>query len=127
MVNYIKAVRELETFGAWSDEPEPVALLATKVHNPRAAEVYVMGVMNEHQGRGLGTRLIETAERALHARGVEFLQVKTLGPSDEDEHYARTRRFYESRGFVPLEELLTVWPDDPCLLMVKQVGAAAAS
>jgi GNAT superfamily N-acetyltransferase len=120
-------VRELETFGAWSDEPEPVALLATKLHNPRAAELYVMGVMSRHQGRGIGTRLVETAERALRDRGVKFLQVKTLGPSDADEHYARTRRFYESRGFVPLEELLTLWPDNPCLVMVKQIGAAAAS
>jgi GNAT superfamily N-acetyltransferase len=120
-------VRDLETIGAWSTQPEPVALLATKLHNPRAAEVYVMGVMSDHQGRGLGTRLIETAERGLRDRGVELLQVKTLGPSDEDEHYVRTRQFYESRGFVPLEELLTLWPDDPCLLMVKQIGAAAAS
>ena len=120
-------MRELETLGAWGDEPEPVALLATKLHNPRAAELYVMGVMPRHQGRGVGTRLVETAEHALRERGVELLQVKTLGPTDADEHYARTRHFYELRGFVPLEELLTLWPDDPCLLMVKQIGAAAAS
>jgi GNAT superfamily N-acetyltransferase len=120
-------VRDLETLGAWSREPEPVALLATKVHNSRAAEVYVMGVMSGHQGRGLGTRLVETAERALRDRGVELLQVKTLGPSGDDEHYARTRHFYESCGFIPLEELLTLWPDNPCLLLVKQIGAATAS
>jgi GNAT superfamily N-acetyltransferase len=101
--------------------------LALKQHNARAAEVYVMGVVREHHGRGVGTALLAAAESSLHATGVEYLQVKTLGPSGESPEYAATRRFYESRGFVPLEEFLDFWPGNPCLVLVKRIGEPTAS
>ena len=41
--------------------------------------------------------------------------------SDVDEGYARTRAFYETRGFVPLEELHDLWDHNPCLLLVKHL------
>jgi hypothetical protein len=44
------------------------------------------------------------AFHGLRARSVEFLQVKTLGPSRPDERHDRTRRFYEHMGLRPLEE-----------------------
>jgi hypothetical protein len=31
------------------------------------------------------------------------------------------RRFYEARGFVPLEEFPDFWPGNPCLLLVKRL------
>jgi hypothetical protein len=53
----------------------------------------------------------------------DYLQVKTLGPSRPCERYKRTRRFYEARGFVPLEELHAVWDENnPCLILVKHVA-----
>ena len=60
------------------------------------------------------------------ADGVRLLQVKTLGPSDPDEGYRRTRRFYQAVGFEPLEELVGLWPGNPCLIMVKVLGLSAA-
>jgi GNAT superfamily N-acetyltransferase len=98
-----------------------------KLHNPRAAEVYVMGVLQPHHRRGVGTALLAAAEHSLAGDGVNYLQVKTLGQSRESRGYAATRRFYESRGFVPLEEFPNLWPGNPCLLLVKQIPAAAAS
>jgi GNAT superfamily N-acetyltransferase len=70
--------------------------------------------------QGLGTTLLQAAEEYLLARNVEYLQVKTLGPSHPDEGYARTRAFYEARGFAPLEELHGLWEHNPCLLLVKR-------
>lgn len=97
-------------------------ILALKVHTDTAAEIYVMGVMPEHHGRGIGTALVEEAEDLLRGTGVEYLQVKTLGPSEPSKHYAATRRFYEARGFRPLEELTAIWGDEnPCLIMVKRL------
>jgi GNAT superfamily N-acetyltransferase len=113
---YIRDVAELPTFAIGDD-----AFIALKTHNPRAAEVYVMGVRRERHGQGLGSALLGAAESCLRNGGVEYLQVKTLGPSDPDEGYGRTRAFYEARGFVPLEELLDLWEQNPCLLLVKRL------
>ena len=113
---YIRDVAELPTFGVGDD-----ALLSLRLHTRRAAEVYVMGVRRERHGQGIGTALLDAAEEYLRARGVEYLQVKTLGPSHPDEGYSRTRAFYESRGFVPLEEIHGLWEHNPCLLLVKKL------
>lgn len=113
---YIRDVAELPTFGVGDD-----AFVSLKLHSPLAAEVYVMGVRRARHGQGLGTALLRAAEEYLSAHGVEYLQVKTLGPSDPDAGYARTRRFYEARGFVPLEELHDLWEHNPCLIMVKRL------
>ena len=113
---YIRDVAELPTFTIGDD-----ALLSVKVHNPLAAEVYVMGVRRVRHGKGLGSALLDAAEAYLRARGVEYLQVKTLGPSLPDPGYASTRAFYLARGFVPLEELHDLWEHNPCLLLVKRL------
>lgn len=113
---YIRDVADLPTFAVEDD-----GILAVKLHTPTAAELYVMGVRPERHRSGLGTALLAAAEDYLRARGVEYLQVKTLGPSRPDEGYERTRRFYEARGFVALEEIHGLWDGNPCLLMVKRL------
>ena len=45
--------------------------------------------------------------------------MKTLGPSRPDTNDEATRRFYEARGFLALEELHGLWGKNPCLVMVK--------
>jgi hypothetical protein len=69
--------------------------------------------------RGAGCALVKTLEADLIADGVEFLQVKTLGPSLPDAGYDKTRQFYTRMGFRPLEEIGGLWPGNPCLIMVK--------
>ncbi len=113
---YVRDVAKLPTFGVGDD-----ALLSLKLHNARAAEVYVMGVRPALQRQGIGRALVAVADDYLRERGVEYVQVKTLGPSHSDEGYERTRRFYEACGFVPLEEIHGLWPDNPCLVMVKHL------
>ena len=99
-----------------------LGFLTLKVHTDTAAEIYVMGVLPERHGTGIGTALVAEAEDLLRGTGVEYLQVKTLAPSHPSEHYAATRRFYEARGFRPLEELTAIWGEaNPCLIMVKRL------
>ena len=114
---YIRDVAGLPTFAAGRD-----GFLSLKQHTEAAAEIYVMGVRPESRRRGLGTALLEAAESFLREREIEFLQVKTLGPSDPSEHYAETRSFYAAHGFRPLEELTAIWGEEnPCLIMVKRL------
>jgi coenzyme F420-0:L-glutamate ligase/coenzyme F420-1:gamma-L-glutamate ligase len=117
---YIDAAATLPTFVV---EPD-AGFLCLKQHTPQAAEVYVMGVRRDQHRRGSGRALVEAAEAWCRDRGIRYLQVKTLGPSRPDPEYDRTRAFYESLGFVPLEELHGLWDEEnPALILVKDVGA----
>ena len=100
-----------------------VGLLTLVRHNPYAAEIYVMAVLPEFHRQGIGRALIAHAEHVLATDGVEFLQVKTLGPSRPDEGYERTRAFYSSYGFRPLEEFPDLWDlENPALQMIKVIS-----
>jgi GNAT superfamily N-acetyltransferase len=135
IVNYVKEVDSLPVFMAADRDVlnagEPLHLddvfgfISIKEHFPRAAEIHLIAVREEFHRAGLGRMLLQSAEDWLRGRGVKFLQVKTLSPSRECEHYARTRQFYEAMGFVPLEEFPTLWGErNPCLMMVKELSAS---
>jgi GNAT superfamily N-acetyltransferase len=116
---YIEAAAALPTFAVGPD----AGFLCLKVHTPHAAELYVMGVRREQHRRGIGRALVAGAEAWCRARGIRYLQVKTLGPSRESRGYAATRAFYEAVGFVALEELHGLWSgDNPALILVKDVA-----
>jgi len=116
---YIEDAATLPTLAV---EPA-LGFLCLKQHTPRAAELYVMGVRREQHRRGIGRALVAEAERWCRARGVRYLQVKTLGPSRADARYDATRAFYEAAGFVALEELHGLWShENPALILVKHVG-----
>jgi coenzyme F420-0:L-glutamate ligase/coenzyme F420-1:gamma-L-glutamate ligase len=116
---YIADAATLPTFAV---EPD-LGFLCLKRHTPRAAELYVMGVRPEHHRRGIGRALVAEAERWCRAHGINYLQVKTLGPSRVSRCYAATRMFYEALGFVAIEELHGLWShDNPVLILVKDVG-----
>jgi GNAT superfamily N-acetyltransferase len=92
-------------------------------HFSGSAEVFAMAVHAEFRNQGVGRELLAAVESWLAGDGVRWLQVKTLGPSRPDSSYEQTRRFYEARGFAPLEEFPTLWhPAVPCLLLVKTIA-----
>ena len=119
---YIQTIGQLPTFLAYQGE-RALGFLTVKVHNPYAAELYVMGILPEAHRQGLGRRLVAAAEVFLQAQGIEYIQVKTLGPSNPDPGYARTRVFYQAVGFRPIEEFPLLWDENnPCLIMVKKIS-----
>ena len=100
-----------------------IGLATIVTHTAYAAEVYVMGVMPQYHRHGVGRAMLEAAERRLAAEGVEFLQVKTRGPSRPDVRYEKTRAFYLAYGFRPLEEFPLLWDaDNPALQMIKTIA-----
>jgi ribosomal protein S18 acetylase RimI-like enzyme len=129
---YIDAARELPTYRAWPADAGPTAgpaagqpagvLLASR-HFPQSAEIHLLAVDPAVHRRGAGRALVDALEADLVADGVEFLEVKTLGPSRPDAGYALTRQFYLGMGFRPLEELHGLWDEEnPCLIMVKALS-----
>ncbi len=120
----VEYVRRVEDMPCWVVERggEVVGFLALELKSLSVAEIHVMGVKKELHGEGVGTSLVAAAESFARARGVHLLEVKTLGASHPDAGYARTRRFYERRGFLAVDELEGVWPGNPCLVMVKPLA-----
>jgi N-acetylglutamate synthase-like GNAT family acetyltransferase len=99
---------------------EVVGFIAVKHHSRDASEIHVLAVEPRMHRQGVGRSLLDAVEVDLRAAGVSLLQVKTLGPSDPDEGYRRTRAFYEEMGFLTLEETTAFWGSkQPCLIMVK--------
>ena len=119
--NYAVEINSLPTFLAIEDD-RTLGFVTIKRHNPYAAEVYVMGVLPDFHRKGIGRALMEQTEAYAKGTGVEYLQVKTLGLSNPDENYAKTRAFYMAMGFCPIEEFTQIWNDqNPCLILVKRI------
>ncbi len=118
LVEYVRDARALPTWIARRDG-QPVGFVTVRMHNPHSAEIHCVAVRPEHHRAGIGRAMVRLVEEHVRARGARLLQIKTLGPSRPDEHYERTRLFYEAMGFIPLEEMKNLWPGNPCLILVK--------
>jgi GNAT superfamily N-acetyltransferase len=120
ILDYISDAEQMLTLVAENEAQEKVGFLTLNFHNQFSCEVHVMGVLPDFHGRGIGSALINEAEALLVRKGTRFLTVKTLSPSRESSDYQKTRMFYESKGFLPLEEFKTLWGEDnPCLMMIR--------
>ena len=119
IVEYIEAAERLPTLIARSGDGAAVGVLLYERHFSESAEIHLMAVDPAWHRRGAGRALINEVERIVGADGVRLLTVKTLGSTRPDEGYLNTRRFYAACGFLRVEEMLDLWPGNPCLLMIK--------
>lgn len=121
LASYEAEIEHLPTFLAIVDG-QVKGFLSLKHHFPASAEILVMGVSPDLHRSGIGRKLVQAAESYARGVGVEYLQVKTLGPSRPSAEYARTRAFYQALGYCPLEEFTRIWDEDnPCLVLVKRL------
>ncbi len=120
IVRYRQDIETMETFVA-EHKGRIVGFVTLDQHNRHTAEIQVMAVRKEEHGIGVGRALVDYVERLLRSRSIEYLEVKTLGPTRPDVHYERTRKFYMAVGFRPVEEN-RLWGDaNPCLIMIKHL------
>jgi ribosomal protein S18 acetylase RimI-like enzyme len=118
---YVVDLPGLEAYVAVQAEAV-LGFIALRPHSPYAVEIHVMAVAPAFHRRGVGRALVAHAEGLLRARGVEYLSVKTLGPSRPDAHYAATRAFYAALGFRLLEETTAFWGEEnPTLVMIRRL------
>ena len=119
--HYLQEIEKLPTFLAMRKNV-PVGFVSLKQHFPESAEIYVMGVKPNSHRQGIGKMMLLAVEDYLCKQGVEYLQVKTLSDAHPDPNYARTRKYYLSMGFCPLEEIPLLWDEaNPCLILVKRL------
>jgi ribosomal protein S18 acetylase RimI-like enzyme len=117
----LEDIERLPTFLA-KVNGQVMGFITIKEHNEYSAEIHIIGVHPGAHRKGIGQALICAAEKDLQERGFEYLQVKTLSSAHPDENYAKTRAFYLSVGFRPLEEFKSLWGEaNPCLQMIKSL------
>ncbi|EHI73591.1 GNAT family N-acetyltransferase [Streptococcus tangpeifui] len=86
-----------QTLLAFSDD-ELAGWLAYRIHpEDRMGEIYVVAVSPKHQGRGIATRLLETACQKITQAGMKMVMVETGG----DPGHLPARQTYEAFGFEP--------------------------
>ena len=89
-------------------------------HFPESWEVHCIAVAAPHRNSGIGSALLAHAERFARDRGARILQVKTVAHTSPSPEYAETRKFYEAKGFMPLEIFPLLWDaHNPALQLVK--------
>ena len=122
VAGYTEQVRHMPFYAAFYDGA-PVGFAAVKVHNLYTAEICVMGILAECHRRGIGRRLVNCCENYCITHKMSFLTVKTLDASRQSASYEKTRLFYLSVGFKPLEVFPLYWDEDnPCLFLAKYIG-----
>jgi GNAT superfamily N-acetyltransferase len=115
---YVAAATRLPGHVAYAGA-DAVGILLYERHFPESAEIHLLAVDPAWHRKGIGRALVDALIDELRPTGCRLLQVKTLGPSRADAGYAKTREFYRAVGFLPLEELIDLWPGNPCLVMVR--------
>lgn len=119
--NYINDVKDMETWCACENDKK-IGFISLSEPNPYTAEIHVMGVIREWHRHGVGRDLVERAQQSLKEKGYKFLQVKTLSASRSCAEYDRTRNFYMSMGFIPVQEFQELWgAENPCLQLIKSL------
>ncbi|MFG1591941.1 GNAT family N-acetyltransferase [Halobacteriovorax sp. CON-3] len=121
IVEYVNKSKEMAMLVAYESD-EAIGFLSIKEHSEFSCEIYVMGILSSYHRKGIGQMLVAEAEKVMAQKKFEFLQVKTVDSSSEDEYYKKTRLFYEVLGFKKLEVFPTLWDEhNPCLLLVKSL------
>ena len=121
IVNYVEQVKNMPFFAAFKSD-NPIGFAAIKVHNIYTAEICVMDVKKEYHRQGTGKMLMKRCDEFCVNNNIEFLTVKTLDESSGSKSYEKTRLFYHSVGFKPLEVFPLYWDkDNPCLFMAKSM------
>lgn len=119
--NYVEKCSAMP-FWAAIIQGDAVGFIAVKSTSSWAAEIYVMGILKEHQKSGIGRSLFTFCYDYCKQNGYEFLQVKTLDKSNSDMYYAATRAFYLAMGFRELECIPEIWSsENPCMVMIMSI------
>ena len=108
-------------------------LIGFLLWQPRQSECEItwIAVRRDRHRQGVGRTLMARMLELVQKAGVKHVRVATVAPTVEYEPYARTRAFYEARGFTLQEIKPGGWPDgtdraDYVLELAEQVPGRPA-
>ena len=82
-----------------------------------AWNLLAIGLCSEHQGRGLGTKLIEEVERSLAGERILIVETSSL------DAFEGTRHFYRRRGYTQEAVIRDYWAEgDDKVIFWKRLG-----
>lgn len=126
IAEYVQKAEALPMFACLGPDGSAIGFLSLNSTSEFAVEVHVMGVKGGWHRMGIGRALITAAKGYAMSKNAWFLTVKTIAATKSDENYAATRAFYESVGFLPVEEFPTLWGSgNPCLFMIHSLEQRA--
>lgn len=118
---YIENAGHNIVFAAY-EQDSCIGFISALKHNSATMEIDSMGVLHNYHHQHVGSALMNELLAYAKRQGFSYVSVKTLSYSHPDEGYRKTRCFYYSFGFQPLEENKGLWGMDcPCLLLVKHI------
>ncbi len=114
---YIKESAK-QYFLAYEENGACVGFLTLEETGKDTVEIAVMGILKEHQRKGIGRGLVAAAKQHALKAGYSFMQVKTV-KSGLYREYDATNRFYRAMGFTEFEVFPTLWDEqNPCQVYV---------
>ena len=121
LIQYVKDGNTMPTIIV-KDDDDVIGFLTIKRHFSETAEIHCMGLLPQYHRKGIGKLLITELEKYLKKENYKILQVKTISSDSDCKYYAKTRKFYISVGFIPIEVFPKLWDEsNPCLQLVKQI------
>jgi GNAT superfamily N-acetyltransferase len=119
--SYIDGVANEDCFIVRGNDATPLGMISLKHPFPNNADLYWFGVLPEYHKKGIGRVLMKAAFERARSKNCTTMTVETLGPSDPDPGYTKTRAFYTAMGFRPLFELSHHGLENPLLYMLKEL------
>lgn len=98
-----------------------VGLISLDFPYPNNSNLYWMGVLKHYQRQGIGKKLLFAAYNGAKKLGAKSMTVETVSPSESDENYLNTYKFYNNNGFQPLFNLMPKGYDWNMVYMVKEL------
>jgi ribosomal protein S18 acetylase RimI-like enzyme len=118
-VGYIEQDLEFQGLIMAEADSEPVGFLSYFLYEG-VGRIGWMGVLNSFHRQGIGEALFFEFEKEMKKRGIDTLQVHTLGDGINYEPYEQTRTFYRKMGFNTYLVEATENPECPENLILRK-------